>query len=370
MEKKTIKGINVEVEINGKGIVNGDSYTCQKYLLSKFLPNEFIKNDYNNVLVNKKLFNFDPETGEVESWYYLISNQCIFKNCFHINKSLEEWNCSDEKTANLLVQYPVLLTGYLNTNDQHQAHIYGFHLSDAITPIIKQNQIQVQLCTQSSTNKSEAKNKEKSDTSLYYRETIGNHIYTASGFFDIKELQFKSCDPFYNRLAIPTSLIQNNSSKSEFARAMKTQYPSFFQNGNQAYQYGRFIQKHDNEDDNNLVYNYAEEGVLFTNSFMKYLFHKLMESLLKFQINNGKNGQAKITKLSIQPVYSTFDIGEEIELFKIDDNGNKIYHKDFKNQSYIKEDFHCFYELTNNTFTPSNKDKDKNKGKNKDKKNQ
>lgn len=319
---KTVKNILVKLELDGKGIVNYDS-NDQKYMARK---TRTLKNNtnYSNIMFAKKNF---IKVGETENnepildYKIKISNNSLNNAVFSDSQVENNTAIAHHKMLLYMNMATVssILRGYLWTDG-------GFKKSSILTlcDAVQSNNAQssIEIFTKSGVkNKNEGS--DVSDTSLFFKETVGDITYETIGNIDLKKLQFISCDSLFDRLAlnpddfeIYKQFLNKNLPNSEY---IKLDY---------------YLLK-------NTIVNIPEYGILFNNDNIVYMVKELIEKILSINIQK-KGSFAKTKSLKIKLVYDSL-----IDTFENSENWITIT---------SREDINNLNFETNFIYIPVNKE--------------
>ena len=282
---KKLKNILVKLELDGRGVVNFDS-NDQKYLA---LKTETLKTDPNNsnVMFAKKAFTVKDVTADgklILDYKLKISSNSLNNNIF--GEHQVENNSAIEHHKMLLYLHmasiPSILRGYLWANS-------GFKKNGALTicDAIQTNNSQssLEIFTKSGVKKSNVAG-DKKDTSLFYKETIGDINYETIGCINLSALQFVSCDSLFDRMAF------NSDDFGIYREYLCRNLPN---SDYIALDYYLL---------NNTIVNIPEYGILFSNENIVYMVRDQISKLLNIGIYK-KGGYAKTKSLKIKFVYDS-----------------------------------------------------------------
>lgn len=197
---KTAKSILFRVSIAGNGVVNFDS-SQQKYLWNTYKGDtqEHEKCFADNVAFAKKRW-YKNESGGVDT-KLIISSGCLKHEVFSENIPFQSPNILHNKTLllNLIASPASILRGYLFAAKD----VLTIKRSSAIT-ITDAEQTNNAISTLETFSKSGRKSDDnnKSDTTYFKKEVVGNITYLAVGVIDLMQLQYISADETFDRLAL------------------------------------------------------------------------------------------------------------------------------------------------------------------------
>ena len=310
-----IRRIDFRLTLEGQGIVNFDDAKTQK---KGFWKDKKIKEsvkhldpEHNNVQLGKKLF---TEDGGYKS---IISSSClrhaIFGDDIHTQSPMLNRNQTLRTvfTANT----SSIIRGYLITDD-----------TDADGTTKKKGTLTIGDAIQMGNTMSSlavgTKSGAKTNTSLFFKETIGKEKYLAEGKVPLEYLQLFSLDQLFDRQAL------NEDYFELFSETLKKQIPEF--NSKPGY----FIRK--NREGHNCAIEIPERGFVFSNEVMNILIKKLLTNMLEINIIRA-NAFAKTCSLQIKFIDENGVILNQPEEGWID-----IYSK--KDIDNLNMDFFNYYE--------------------------
>lgn len=193
-----VKNILFRVKIKGRGVVNMDS-NDQKWIYNNE-EKSLKKGSHDNILYAKKNFYRDDNGNLVEK--LKISRDCLLKEVF----SDDLIASSPNVMYNPIVLYsflgsPVsLMRGWLMAAKTKTLKRKGIMMTDAeqINNAISNIEVfsRTQTKTENITNEDN-----KADNTFFYKETVGDIEYLASGAIDLSSIQFISCDQTLDRFS-------------------------------------------------------------------------------------------------------------------------------------------------------------------------
>jgi len=323
---KKVKHIKFRIKLKGEGIVNFDSNN-QKYMYTNFDSKEKKytytnlsdkmspdKLKYKNVNYAKKHFYTDKD-GNLQ-YKIAISSDALRHNIFK-----EDTN----NQSSSVVHHNAILY----SNIAHLANIlrgYMYTGKDEIPTIKRKSPITItdaeQTCNAVSYIETFARSGEKNqdaeavDNSYYKKEVVGKIEYESIGQIDLKELQFVSADPIFDRYSFN---------------------PDFFE------MYTTFLQAKISGFNSELGYymdklssiQIPELGFKFSNEDLVILIQEFFKRLLKLNITR-KSAYVKIEsveyKLVYDPIEDTFN--DETGWIKLDG------HNSINNINFEPEEFY------------------------------
>ena len=292
-----LKNILIKGELSGRGIVNFDSNE-QRYTLSKYgIANGLEK----NVKLGKKVYEKTGRTKDgtdICDYKIKISADCLRHAIFeHDVDVINTAILQNPLITSMYMFSPVgIMRGYMFA-DRNATYKRKSPLT--ITDAIQYNEAKSSIEVGSTTG-------DRSDTSLYKSEKAGNMKYEFMGQIDVKQLQFISCDPFFDRMAFNSDWVDSG----EVGVAIDNHYgdmepPKFGTYTSMA----RFFGK-----------SYGEDGILLSEEICKYLIKKVLKDILSVNIVRN-NAFAATSGLKIKLVdniiangQSAFDNDGWIEL--------------------------------------------------------
>ena len=130
---------------------------------------------------------------------------------------------------------------------------------------------------------------DKEKTSLFYTENTGRTKYETKGFVNLKQLEFLSCDNFFERRAVKSSWVETENGLLNVA--FKQRY------GKVPYSLGVYTATA-----NAFTKHIGEYGLHFNMDFRKYLIVEFFKRLLS--VNITRSGSfARVSEISVKPVY-------------------------------------------------------------------
>lgn len=258
------KSIYFRLKLKGRGIVNYDS-SEQAYLLNKLGLNHLVtmSNGRINSNVNyakKRFFEVDGKPN----YKLAISPFCLGKGIY--NNEIDITTTSVGNNDELFVPYiaspATLLRGYMQTNGKNtQTWIRK-------SPITLPEAIQTNGAI--SSLEIDTKSGERTDTSMFYKEVIGDVEYETCGGINLQELQFCSVDPIHGRAMFNEDLFEI------YKKTLKYHLPTF--DSELGYYTGK-----------NSVVKIPERGFILSNEVIVELVKFYFERLLNLKITRSKS---------------------------------------------------------------------------------
>lgn len=281
----SIKNIEFKLELEGHGIVNYDGKE-QKYLFGKRENNptynqkvKHLSTINDNVAFGKKDFFLD-ENGNLD-YRIKISSNCLrheifYKDipCFSPNVLINEYT-----RLNYCASPAILLRGEMLANEKNT---YIRKSPITITHALSTtNELSyTDTCTRTMEKTIKKETDDKSDTSFYNRETVGNIKYEAEGVIDLSVLQFLSADDVASRRFL------NADEYNIFKSILQSRLPSY-NSDLKYYQYKTSI------------VSLPELGALLSNDDINVLVKYFFKNTLGFYIKRN-NSFAKCSGLKIR----------------------------------------------------------------------
>ena len=289
MEK--IKTILIKGELKGRGIVNFDD-KAQRWILSKHgIVNGKLEE---NVKLGKKVFyktgKFKEDGTEIYDYKIKISGDCLRKNIFDNDM---------EVTSSYLIQDPFILGTYM-LSPVGVMRGYGFIAKDetlkdksplTVTDAIQVNNAKSELEIGTTTG-------ERSDTSMFFTEKAGDMVYKFKGQISMKQLQFLSADPCFDRLAINPDLISSGDAdiilNNHYGDKANVEYGIFSSMG-----------KYSSN-------SYGEYGIRLNDELCEIVIKDTLKNILSVNISRN-NAYAATSALKIKLVDNIIGIGQKME---------------------------------------------------------
>jgi hypothetical protein len=270
--KNKVKSIAFKLDVDGRGVVNYDSGDQVK-IFRNHCPSLFQGQNYDNVLFAKKVFLSDKteiidnegnKRFEDGKYRLKISSNCLRNAVF--NGDTEFVNGSimyaDSILANYIASEQGIIRGYTFLGgDVNIKRKSAFMITDAIQT--NENKSWIDVCTKGGT---------RDDTSLFFKETIGDIKYSAKGFIDLKQLQFIVCDELFDRLAVKSDWCEEGG---KYITNLQKRYNTMFDGSKVGYY---------TLNNQNFTEKYGERGVMLSSEMVKYLAKYFFKNLLKMSI--------------------------------------------------------------------------------------
>lgn len=280
------KQIIFKVELNGRGVVNYDSFDNQKSFLLNHCDVERSCYRHNNIKVAKKVFfqlsepikKTDADGNIVrviDTGYKLkIASTCLRNAIFADDTQIQNSKAylSNPVLAHYTTSIHSLLRGYAPLSKDGSLTRKG---ALTITDAIETSGTQIFLECHSNSGPKE-KTGDDGSTSLYYSEQVGNTMYEAQGMISLKELQFISADPFFGRLMIRPEWMEGECPLLN--RSFETHY------GCTPFKTGYYTSS-----TAVLSKRLAEFGIRLEDDFVKFLVREQLKRLLNTKINRAES---------------------------------------------------------------------------------
>lgn len=312
-----MKQILFKVVFNGNGVVNFDDSKNQKYALGKY---KIATGLNDNTKLAKKIFfetdKKDENGNPIMDYKIKVSADCLRHGIFE--NEVDVVNPSIMQMDNVFAQYllsPVGLSrGYMFTYKDSSAvkRKSPLTITDAIQTDGNKSNIEVGSTTG-----------ERSETSFFYTEKIGDTTYESKGVIDLKQLMFVSADAKFDRLAINPDWVNigltHDVLKSYFGENAKEEY-GWFTSTNKYF--GPAM---------------AENGILLNDEIVDALVKFILKGILGVNIRRN-NAWFKAASLQIKvvnnPLIDTFDkedgwikIADEKAVDSLNITPDKMYDK-------------------------------------------
>lgn len=277
---KKVKSLFFKIKMEGNGVVNFDS-NDQKYMWNQ-LPNKE-RSNHENVSFAKKNW-YVSENGDL-SYKLKISSDCLRHQAFADDFQFQSPNIinNDVLFITSLATPASLLRGYLYASKELTVKkTSALTITDA-----EQTCNAVSALETFSRSGKKVTDENKSDTSFFKKESVGEINYAAEGGIDFKELQFLSLDQIFDRLAI------NPDTFPIYKELLRTKLPSF----NSEPKYYQI---------KNSCVEIPEYGILFSNEDVVALTKEMLKRILAINIQKSKSF-AKISELKIKLVCDCVD---------------------------------------------------------------
>lgn len=218
-----VKSITFKAYFKGDGCVNYDE-NKQQGILARFnlLPREV----NNNVKFAKKTFALieDSDGKQKVGFKYKVSSECIRHEMF--KNEMEFKNPSTtfpfQVLYNAIAQPAMIERGYLEIKDNL---ILKKKTSVCITSAVEKGRwhtaVDLDFHSVSGAKTNKNKTDDKSNTSIYLNENVGEAIYCSEGGIDLTELQFISGDNNYDRAAV---LVDGGEEEKIYLNALRNNF--------------------------------------------------------------------------------------------------------------------------------------------------
>jgi hypothetical protein len=327
------RNVLFKLDIAGNGIVNYDT-NDQKYVHND--AHTHLKSRYNNTLYSKK--NFYGE-GDNLRFKIKISSDCLRHSLFDdelISQSPKI--ISDKRALYSFMASPMsVLRGYMFANKEETLkRSGGFHIIDAEQT--NDAFSYMELFSKSGERVSKELTTDTSDTSLFFKETVGNITYATQGSVDLRQLQFISCDQVYDRYSFNPDPVNFDLYKKFMRLRLKN-----FNSNLEYYQLINF------KSPDEPVMDIPEFGFKFSNENVNDLVKYMVEKLLLLNIERSKSFARKsklMIKFVTDPLIHTFESENDwVEVNSMND---------VNNISFEMEDF---YSLVDRSIAETKRNK-------------
>ena len=284
-----IKNILIKGELTGRGIVNFDSKE-QRFTLAK---HGIFTGLNENVKLGKKVFTktgkFKDDGNEIYDYKVKISGNCLRHSIFEHDVDV---------VNSALIQNPFILGTYMLSP---VGLMRGYMFADKEMTLRRKSPLTITDAIQSNNTKSEMEigstTGERSDTSMYFSENVGDIRYEFSGQIDIKQLQFMSADVFFDRMGINSDMIDSDEVNviisNHYGKKAKAEYGMFSS-------MAKFTGK-----------SYGEYGILFSNDICESVIKKTLKNILSVNIVRN-NSFAATSGLKIKLVDNIIGNGQKM----------------------------------------------------------
>lgn len=282
MKTKKVKNILFKMKIKGNGIVNYDS-SEQKWMINRTSLSH-MKTRHDNTSFAKKRFYGTPEET---TYKIIISSDCLRHDIFSTDAPFHSPNVMNQKSLlTAFIASPAsLLRGYMFAGREVT---YKRKSPFIITAAEQTNDAISYIETfASSAPKNSDKDKETADNSFYKKEVIGGIEYEATGFIDLMNLQFVSCDQVFDRYAFDPDLF------NVYTQFMQSRMPSFDAELGYYQMVGSIVE-------------IPEYGFKLSNDNMNDLVRSLFERMINMSIKR-KDAYAQTSELQYKLVYDVIE---------------------------------------------------------------
>ena len=263
-----IKHVNFEIELEGNGIVNYDSGD-QKYLWNreskKGHKNKFTSADNNNMYAKK---NYERKEDDVLDYKIKISSDALRAAIFSGDAIATNPSIAHHKS---------LLNSFIGST---MGLVRGYMFAGKTETLKRKTALTISAAKQTnnaesymefhsrSGGKKVGDDSDKSDTTIFNKETIGDITYKAEGYINLQSLEFLSADPIFDRYQF------NSDDYSILKTFLGHNLPNF--NGELGYHALKTS-----------AIDVAEYGVKLTNEQIVYLIKETLKRILSLRIDRA-----------------------------------------------------------------------------------
>ena len=281
---KTVKGLLFKVKMDGIGTVNFDDSDA-RFIVSRY-GNPATKKPYSNsnIKVAKSEYRqvgTDENGAPLYKRTLKISSECLRHAIFEKDYDVTNGRImrNDAFLSSFISSPAALLRGYMFADDKETIK--------AKSPVTIGAAIETSGAVITPEIGTVSGDKEK--TSLFYTENTGRTKYETKGFVNLKQLEFLSCDIFFERRAVKSSWVETENGLLNVA--FKQRY------GKVPYSLGVYTATA-----NAFTKHIGEYGLHFNMDFRKYLIVEFFKRLLS--VNITRSGSfARVSEISVKPVY-------------------------------------------------------------------
>lgn len=279
---KTAKNLLFKVKMDGIGTVNFDDSDA-RFIVSRY-GNPATKKPYNNnnIKVAKSEYRqvgTDENGAPLYKRTLKISSECLRRAIFEKDYDVTNGRImrNDAFLSSFISSPAALLRGYMFAEETIKAK----------SPVTIGAAIETSGAVITPEIGTVAGDKEK--TSLFYTENTGKTKYETKGFVNLKQLEFLSCDDFFERRAVKSPWVETEDGMLN--TAFKQRY------GKVPYSLGIYTATA-----NAFTKHIGEYGLHFSTDFRKYLLAEFFKRLLS--VNITRSGSfARVSEISVKPVY-------------------------------------------------------------------
>lgn len=285
-----LKSILFKGKIKGNGIVNYDGKD-QKWMLKKYKYDEWgnaLKFDNIKIAKHAIVRSGNDDNGKPQYDVRLkISSNCLRNAIFKEDHPFQNpMIMHSKKLLNMsIASIAGLLRGYMFEQE-------GFTGLKRKSPVIITDAEQtagalstIDLHTTSGAKRTKESEDDSSDTSLFYKETVGDAEYSFKGAINLADLQFISLSDTFDRMAVnPDDFQTLYRPHLETSVGSKVDDPAFYLM-------------------NSAVNAVPEEGVLLSQNQTALLVKEFFKRLLALNIMRNASGYASLSDLQIKFVY-------------------------------------------------------------------
>ena len=281
---KTVKSLLFKVKMDGIGTVNFDDSDARWNV--KSYGNTAAKTPYNNdnIKVAKSEYRqvgTDENGAPLYKRTLKISSECLRHAIFEKDYDV---------TNGRIMRNDAFLSSFISSP---AALLRGYMFADDKETIKAKSPVTIGAAIETSgaviTPEVGSVSGDKSDTSLFYTENTGKTKYEAKGFVNLKQLEFLSCDDFFERRAVKSPWVETENGMLN--TAFRQRY------GKVPYSLGIYTATA-----NAFTKHIGEYGLHFSADFRKYLLAEFFKRLLS--VNITRSGSfARVSEISVKPVY-------------------------------------------------------------------
>lgn len=285
-----LKSILFKGTIKGNGIVNYDSKD-QKWMLKKYKYDEWgnaLKFDNIKIAKHALVKTGNDENGKAQYDVRLkISSNCLRNAIFQEDHPFQNSMIlhSTKLLNRSIASVAGLLRGYMFEQE-------GFTGLKRKSPVIITDAEQtagelstIDVHSTSGAKRTKESEEDTSDTSLFYKETVGDVEYSFKGAINLADLQFISLSDTFDRMAAnPDDFETLYRAHLERSVGSKVDDPGFYMI-------------------NSAVNGVPEEGVLLSQAQTAFLVKEYFKRLLSLTITRNASGYASLSSLWVKFVH-------------------------------------------------------------------
>ncbi|MGL5691373.1 MAG: hypothetical protein ACRDD8_11230 [Bacteroidales bacterium] len=307
MEK--VKSIQFELSLKGRGIVNFDdnskASTMTRYK-NKVNFNDYKTRNDSGAIVDKANIKIAKKVYSEDDYKVKISSSCLRKGIFtdEMEYITPEISYSKNVLSATIGTRAMIMRGYMFVGEGTSYSVKrksALNISDAIQT--NDALVSVDTCTATGA---------RNNTSLFSIENVGDITYKANGTISIKQLQFISTDPRYDRLAVPNDWADND--ESVYRQSLKANFETFNP------KVGYFL----NKKSVNKLGRYAESGMVLNEEAIVEMVKEILVKLRTLSIERT-TAYATADSLRIKLIRDVINdsiCGTWIEINSMDDINN------------------------------------------------
>jgi len=315
---KKVRSILFKMELKGNGVVNFDS-NDQKYLWNentKGTGQERV--NHNNVSFAKKRW-YKNDDGTIDK-KLIVSSNCLRYSIFSDDTLFQSPNIINNSfLLNSMIATPGLICrGYMFAEKDPSKS----YKRSSVLNITDAEQINNSISTLETFSRSGEKivDENKSDTSFFKKETVGNIVYEAIGSIDMMQIQFVSCDQLFDRMALNPDIFP------DYKKFLSTKLPNF----NSELSYYQI---------KGSAIELPEYGFMLSNENVIFLVKDLFTKMLNLKIRKA-SAFAEVSSIKYKIVNDPFEDKFSDEDGWLELNKNVIETLNFDNEDfYEKYDF-------------------------------